>query len=151
MFGSFLLNSCVAKCSSNLSFKFQLAHVLFAISQHVPQRFAKKMGLLNYKSGRREGREGDGSPLGADHRPIALPQNRGQWSAWFPSLWDRIIDFMRYEDKPDDYMASHMKFKPGILERIAGGVEKTPEFPTSTPSHCKQLWGEIAQANFWCA
>lgn len=79
---------------------------------YVPQRFAKKMGLLNYKSARREGREGDESPLGADHRPSALPQNRGQWSAWFPSLWDRIIDFMRYEDKLDDYMASQMKFKP---------------------------------------
>lgn len=63
---------------------------------NVPERFATKLALVTERQSLRDGG--------------ASPTARGQWSPWFPRLWDRIIDFMRYEDKLDDFMASQLKF-----------------------------------------
>lgn len=59
---------------------------------HIPQRFSKKvLWYTNYRD-----REND-----------AL-----NCSPHFPTLWDRIVDHLRYEDKADDDSSGGLRFRP---------------------------------------
>ncbi|CAE8584857.1 unnamed protein product [Polarella glacialis] len=75
----------------------------------VPELFAERV-LLDAAPGRQR-------PLPWQPRaPSAagLPRDsarRHQWfSPWFPDIWNRAIEFMRYEDKLDDFMAGQLRF-----------------------------------------
>ncbi|CAJ1419139.1 unnamed protein product [Effrenium voratum] len=71
----------------------------------VPMRYAERVILA--------------APRGQQHRhraraaqgTVPPPSAKKQWyEKWFPDLWDRIIDFMRYEDKLDDFILGQLKF-----------------------------------------
>eukprot|EP00434_Breviolum_minutum_P041306 symbB.v1.2.036746.t1/scaffold5257.1/size29319/3 len=48
-------------------------------------------------------------------------------SRWFPALWDLVVDFMRCEDKLDDFTAAQMKFNVrGHAATIPVGEHPSP-------------------------
>ncbi len=36
-----------------------------------------------------------------------------QFSPYFPAIWDRILEYMRYEDKIDNHLMGDLSFKSG--------------------------------------
>lgn len=35
------------------------------------------------------------------------------FSPYFPAIWDRILEYMRYEDKIDNHLMGDLSFKSG--------------------------------------
>ncbi|OLP85560.1 1,3-beta-glucan synthase component bgs3 [Symbiodinium microadriaticum] len=71
----------------------------------VPQRFAERVILEAPEGRRNRHRLAEGSV------PAPRATANSQWfQKFFPDLWDRIIDIMRYEDKLDDFIIGQMKF-----------------------------------------
>lgn len=47
---------------------------------------------------------------------LALPEltiQVAQFSPYFPAIWDRILEYMRYEDKIDNHLMGDLSFKSG--------------------------------------
>lgn len=62
----------------------------------LPERFSRK--VLPYSFAGSDGRSGE---------------QVAQFSPFFPAIWDRILEYMRYEDKIDNHLMGDLSFKSG--------------------------------------